>query len=106
MDRITAGLQTAALMAIACIATAIHAQGKPSLPGGYPNKPIRVIVASAPGGSTDLTARLVMGKLGERWGIPVVIDNRSGAIGAIGVELVAKGRRTVIRCWPRPRAGS
>ena len=105
MDRITAGLQTAALMAIACIATAIHAQGKPSLPGGYPNKPIRVIVASAPGGSTDLTARLVMGKLGERWGIPVVIDNRSGAIGAIGVELVAKGTPDGYTLLAAPKSG-
>ena len=90
---------------IAVIASAAHAQQKPQLPGGYPNKPLRIIVASAPGGSTDFTARLIMGKLGERWGVPVVIENRSGAIGAIGVDLVAKGNPDGYTLLAAPKSG-
>jgi tripartite-type tricarboxylate transporter receptor subunit TctC len=56
----------------------------------YPNKPIRVIVPQAPGGSNDLMARTIGGQLGERLGRQVVVDNRPGAEGMIGSELVAR----------------
>ncbi len=56
----------------------------------YPNKPLRFYVGFPPGGPTDLTARLIVPKLAERLGQPVILDNRSGAGGAIGVDLVAK----------------
>ncbi|HEY6863679.1 MAG TPA: tripartite tricarboxylate transporter substrate-binding protein, partial [Burkholderiales bacterium] len=56
----------------------------------YPAKPVKIIVAFSPGGSTDLLARAVGQKLGERWGVPVVVENRVGASGMIGADAVAK----------------
>ena len=56
----------------------------------YPTKPIRLIVPAAPGGGTDYSARLIGAKLTEAWGQTVVIDNRTGASGNIGVELAVK----------------
>lgn len=57
---------------------------------GYPARPVRVIVSWAPGGAADLTARVVGQKLGEQMGQQMLIDNRAGASGAIGTELVAR----------------
>jgi tripartite-type tricarboxylate transporter receptor subunit TctC len=56
----------------------------------YPTKPIRVVVAFPPGGSTDLAARALGEKLGAALGQPVIVENRPGASGNIGAELVAK----------------
>jgi tripartite-type tricarboxylate transporter receptor subunit TctC len=56
----------------------------------WPAKPVRFIVPFAPGGSTDVIARMVGQKLSERWGQPVVIENRAGAGGNIGADVVAK----------------
>jgi tripartite-type tricarboxylate transporter receptor subunit TctC len=56
----------------------------------YPSKPIRLVVPFTPGGSTDILARVIGVKLTEAWGKQVVIDNRPGAGGNIGVDLVAK----------------
>jgi len=56
----------------------------------YPSKPIRIVVPWAPGGSTDVLARLIGIKLSENWGQPAVVENKPGASGNIGSELVAK----------------
>ena len=56
----------------------------------YPARPIRIVVPFPPGGSTDLVARVVGQKMSESWGQQVVIDNRGGANGMIGCDVVAK----------------
>lgn len=63
------------------------AQRKPDI---YPARPIRLIVAFAPGGSVDLVGRLIGQKLSEAWGQQVIIDNRPGAGGNLSAELAAR----------------
>jgi tripartite-type tricarboxylate transporter receptor subunit TctC len=55
----------------------------------YPTKPVRLIAPFVPGGGTDITARAIATKLTERWGQQVIVDNRPGAAGTIGVDLTA-----------------
>lgn len=56
----------------------------------WPTKPVRMVVPFAPGGSTDVVARMIGQKLSILWGQPVVIENRAGAGGNLGTDLVAK----------------
>ena len=56
----------------------------------YPDKPIKLVVPFAPGGASDLTARTLAQKMGDSMGQPIVVDNKPGANGAIGTDLVAK----------------
>jgi tripartite-type tricarboxylate transporter receptor subunit TctC len=56
----------------------------------YPSKPVRFIVPFAPGGGTDITARLIGQKLSELWNVPVIIDNRPGAGSTVGTDMAAK----------------
>jgi tripartite-type tricarboxylate transporter receptor subunit TctC len=56
----------------------------------FPTKPVRVIVAFTPGGVTDIIARTLMPKLAELWGQPVVVENRPGAGGSVGAQVVAR----------------
>ncbi|MEO6626726.1 MAG: tripartite tricarboxylate transporter substrate binding protein [Burkholderiaceae bacterium] len=72
------------LLLVACLVPALAAAQS------FPSRPIRLIVPYAPGGNTDIVARIYSQKLSERLGQPVVIDNRGGAIGTLGVALAAK----------------
>jgi tripartite-type tricarboxylate transporter receptor subunit TctC len=57
---------------------------------GYPNRPIRLVVPYPPGGGTDVVARTLAQKMNEVMGQPVIVDNRPGANGIIGSDVVAK----------------
>jgi len=81
MMRILERCILAALVAV----SAAHASAQP-----YPNKPIRLVVPFPPGGTTDILARDVGQHLTEIWKQPVVIDNRPGAAGNVGSDIVAK----------------
>lgn len=59
---------------------------------GYPQRPIRMVIGLPAGGSTDVMGRIVAGKLSERLGQQVVVDNRPGASGIIGITLVVKSQ--------------
>ena len=62
----------------------------PAMAQDYPTKPIRFIVSFPPGGSSDLMARAIAPRMAERMGQPVLVENRPGAGGNIGVDAVAK----------------
>ena len=74
----------------------LFALGVVAVPGAsfaqadYPNKPIKLIVGLAPGGSTDIVGRIVAQRLGERLGQTVLVDNKAGAGGTIGADITAK----------------
>lgn len=56
----------------------------------YPDKPIRLIVPVAPGGGADITARALAQKLAAAWGQQIIVDNRAGAGGTVGMEIGAR----------------
>ncbi len=80
----------AALLAVAGLPAAIAQTAPAPAPAAYPTKQITIVVPASPGGAIDLAARLIGQKLSEAWGQPVVVDNRAGATGIIGTDLVAK----------------
>jgi len=73
------------LFAAAAAVLPMHAAAQ-----AYPSKPIRMVVPFPPGGSPDIVGRLMAGKLTERLGVQVVVDNRGGAGGIIGSEIAAR----------------
>lgn len=84
---------------VLAFAMATHAQGS------YPSQPIRIIVPFPPGGPADALARVVSNKLAPLLGQPVLVDNRAGAGGTLGVNLVAKSRPdgyTLVLVGPGP----
>ena len=79
-------LRAATLLAVAAPFTTASLHAQPS----FPTKPVRLVVPQTPGGASDALARIVAQKLSERWGQAVVVDNRAGAGGNIGMDMVAK----------------
>jgi tripartite-type tricarboxylate transporter receptor subunit TctC len=77
-----------AVLALVAALTTSPAVAQP--PGPYPDKPIRIIVPFAPGGSTDVIARVIGQKVTEAWGQPVIIDTRPGGSTIIGTAMAAK----------------
>ena len=85
MERgITTTFATLALMLVNCMA------GLASAADSYPSKPVRVVVPFAAGGTTDIVTRILAQRITETWGQQLVVDNRPGAGGNIGSEIVAK----------------
>ncbi|WP_416050636.1 tripartite tricarboxylate transporter substrate binding protein [Cupriavidus basilensis] len=80
----------AAALAGMAAALALTAPATHAAEASYPTKTITIIVPASPGGAIDLVARLVGQKMTEAWGQSVVVDNRPGATGIIGTDLVAK----------------
>src|SRR2546423_4658283 len=96
-------LKDLVLLAAAFCTSALAAQT-------YPDRPVRLIVAFAPGGGTDVAARTITPKLSELLGRQIVVDNRPGAASTLGTELVAKASPdgytllmsdTTSASWPR-----
>jgi len=81
--RVFAGACLLAGIALACT-NPVQAQAP------YPNKQVRLIATYPPGGASDIMARIVAQKLSEAWGQPVVVENRAGANGSIGMEFAAR----------------
>ncbi len=67
-----------------------YAQAQPVKASAYPNKSVRWIIPFPPGGATDMLGRFLAQKLSESWGQTVVVENRAGASGTIGSDMVAK----------------
>jgi tripartite-type tricarboxylate transporter receptor subunit TctC len=83
----------ASLMSCALVCAAPHvafAQKPQNLPGGYPSKPIKILIPLAAGGGVDTLARTVGQKLSERWGVGVVVDNQPSAGGVVAMNMLAQ----------------
>jgi tripartite-type tricarboxylate transporter receptor subunit TctC len=86
----TSFLRLPRLAALISVAAALAIAAMPAAAQSFPSKPIRLVVPFPPGGPLDASARLIGQKLTEAWGQTVVVDNRPGAGGNIGADLVAK----------------
>jgi tripartite-type tricarboxylate transporter receptor subunit TctC len=83
----------------------VHVAALANAANSYPNKPIRIIVPYPAGGTADVLPRIVAPKLAEKWGQPVIIENRSGAGGNIGAEAAARAAAdgyTLLATAPAP----
>ena len=75
-----------------CIATAAASIASAQSLYNYPTRPVTIVVPFPPGGGTDVGARLVAQKLSLKWGQPVIVENRGGAAGRLGADVVAKAK--------------
>ena len=73
----------------AALAAALLVLSSPVAAQDYPNRPVRLVVPFPPGGINDIVARVISQHLGERLGKQVIVDNRGGAGGVVGAEIVA-----------------
>ena len=78
-------IDSAVLLLVASAGTALAQGGR-----GYPDKTVRIVVGYSPGGLPDTVARVVGQRLSEQWGQQAVVENRPGANGIVGAEMVAK----------------
>jgi len=85
-----AAAQLIGMMVLGAAGTGAASAAEQPAAGIYPNRPIRWIVPFPPGGAADIVSRAVAQKLTERWGQQIVIDNRAGAAGNLGIELAAR----------------
>jgi tripartite-type tricarboxylate transporter receptor subunit TctC len=84
MSRATLAILIAAGIAVTAAQGVVQAQQN------FPTKPVRIVVGFSAGSATDITARMIAPKLGEKWGQPVIVENRPGAGGTLATALVAK----------------
>ncbi len=82
-------IRSAAALAVVLAAGALGSANAQA-PAAFPSRPVHLVVPFAPGGPIDVVARLISPKLGERFGQPVIVDNRVGAGGNIGTDTVIK----------------
>ena len=85
----------------AVLATLLAASPSRSAEARFPERPVKVVVAFAPGGNNDVPMRIVAAKLGELWGVAVNVENRAGAGGIVGSDSVAKAAAdgyTLLNC--------
>jgi tripartite-type tricarboxylate transporter receptor subunit TctC len=98
------------LAAAAGVSAGASAQAASTEPA-YPTKPVRFVVPFTPGSANDIIARIVGPKLAERWGWPVVIDNRPSAGGVVACSIVAEetadggAGSARLGAWMRPGSG-
>lgn len=84
-------MQRRRLFAVALLAAGLSATAAPAAAqGAWPTQPVKIVVPTGPGSSLDLIVRLMSDKLAARWGQPVVVDNKPGAGGMLGVDVSAK----------------
>ena len=82
--------QHLAAATLLCVLIALPGFARAQAAASFPSRPITIVVPAPPGGAIDITARLVGQKLSDAWGKAVVIENKPGATGTIGTDVIAK----------------